>query len=94
MHDVGALKKTIFAVHNRMFPGAAGVSPPWLGMRTLCCENHAPLADRATLEQKRHASTRRGFRNRAGNGDRFSRVNYICTAHPAPAPRLAYASRS
>jgi hypothetical protein len=30
MHDVGALKKTTFAVRNRMFPRAAGVSPPWM----------------------------------------------------------------
>jgi hypothetical protein len=118
-------EKAIFAVHNRMFPGAAGVSPPWPANRTQCrkidalfadsatpeqerrvlarrgvrygrcaARINALLADDATPEQKSQASPRRGFWNRAGNGDRFSRVNYICTAHPASAPRLAYASRS
>jgi hypothetical protein len=55
-------EKTIFAVHNRMFPRAARVSPPWLGMRTLCRENHALFADSATPEQERRASACRGRR--------------------------------
>jgi hypothetical protein len=61
MHDVGALKKTTFAVHNRMFPRGAGVSPPWFAIESLCRENHALFADRATPEQERRASARRGF---------------------------------
>jgi hypothetical protein len=51
MHDAGALKKTTFAVHNRMFPRAAGVNPPCFAIRTLCRENHALFADRATLNR-------------------------------------------
>jgi hypothetical protein len=42
---------------------AAGVSPPWRVMRTLCGENPALFGDVRTGEQERRASARRGSRN-------------------------------
>jgi hypothetical protein len=34
-------EKTIFAMHERTFPRAAGVSPPWCVIRTMCGKNGA-----------------------------------------------------
>jgi hypothetical protein len=34
-------EKTIFAMHERTFTRAAGVSPPWCVIRTMCGKNGA-----------------------------------------------------
>jgi hypothetical protein len=149
-------EKTIFAVHNRMFPGVTGINPPWCSIRTLRRKNQriasrrcdpwnksggrqpavvfdtnavpresrtvgrprdpwnksgAPqptvLCDTNAVPKNQRIASRRCdprtraagvsppcFGNRDCDGEGFLRMHYICTAHPAPAPRLAYASRS
>jgi hypothetical protein len=86
-------EKTIFAVHNRMFPRAAGVSPPCFGSRA-CGGDWAHNHGIRRVQSRAAGVSPPWFGNSAGDGDGFSRTDYICTAHPAPAPRLAYTSRS
>ncbi len=54
-------RKTIFAMHKRTFSRAAGVSPPWCVIRTLCGENPALFGDDRASEQERRTSARRGM---------------------------------
>jgi hypothetical protein len=58
---MSAGEKTIFAMHKRTCTRAAGVSPPWRVMRTLCGENPALFGDVRTGEQERRVSARRGM---------------------------------
>jgi hypothetical protein len=56
-------EKTIFSMHERTFTRAAGVSPPWLVIPTLYCENRASFGDRRHTTEERRASARRGCGN-------------------------------
>jgi hypothetical protein len=69
MHDVGALKKMTFAVHNRMFPRAARVSPPWFAIRTLCRKNQRITSRRCDPQTEAARINRPCFANYAANGD-------------------------
>jgi hypothetical protein len=89
MHDVGALKKTIFAVHNRMFPRAAGINPPCFAIRTLCRENHALFADSATPEQERRVLAHRGVRY----GRCAARINALLADDATPKQKRRASTR-
>jgi hypothetical protein len=89
MHDAGALKKTTFAVHNRMFPRAARVNPPCFAIRTLCRENHALFADSATPEQERRVLARRGVRY----GRCAARINALLADDATPKQKRRASTR-
>jgi hypothetical protein len=106
MHDAGALKKTTFAVHNRMFPRAAGINPPCFAIRTLAVRINAFASRQCTgylaCNQERRASARRGCGNRVCNGVRARTTSGsplcgncgVAATGALHKPRLAYASRS
>jgi hypothetical protein len=62
-------EKATFAVHNRMFPRAAGVSPPWFAIRTLCRENQRITSRRCDPKTEAARIDPPCFRNRACGGD-------------------------
>ena len=62
-------EKTIFAVHNRMFPRAAGVNPPWLAIRTLCRKNQRIASRRCDPQTEAAGVNPPRFGSLAGGGD-------------------------
>ncbi len=62
-------EKTIFAVHNRMFPRAAGVSPPCFAIRTLCRKNQRIASRRCDPQTEAAGINPPCFGSRAGGGD-------------------------
>jgi len=62
-------EKTIFAVHNRMFPRAAGVNPPWLAIRTLCRKNQRIASRRCDPQTEAAGINPPCFANYAADGD-------------------------
>jgi hypothetical protein len=54
-------KNDICDAQTHIRPRAAGVSPPWCVIRTLCGENPALFGDDRASDQERRASARRGM---------------------------------
>jgi hypothetical protein len=82
-------EKATFAVHNRMFPRAAGINPPCFAIRTLCRENHALFADSATPEQERRVLARRGVRY----GRCAARINALLADDATPKQKRRASTR-
>jgi hypothetical protein len=51
---------TIFAIHERTSTRAAGVSPPWFGLRTVCEKDRVMFGNCRRHSQERRALARRG----------------------------------
>ncbi len=70
VHDIAFHRKIApFAVHKRTCTRAAGVSPPWWVIETLCGENRVMFGDQRMHDQERRASARRGYRNAIATGN-------------------------
>jgi hypothetical protein len=80
-------KITTFKMHKRTFPRAAGVSPPWCNVPTMCRENRRLSGDWRSEHQERRASARRG-------NETHLQWRSFSPTESVRAPRLAYASRS